>query len=98
MDAGSADFDKTQRRMEGIRSGIWRNGVDLADDAIVSARRWCDHDAVDIHKPRIACAEPDEIRAVVLRVLIEREQEGVQLADPPCEECFTDQVFEPFCL
>jgi hypothetical protein len=56
------------------------------------------HDAVDIHKARIAGAEPDEIRAVVSRVLIEREQEGVEIADPSCEERFTDKVFEPFRL
>ena len=35
MDAGGADLDKAQRRMEGIRSGVWRNCVDLADDAVV---------------------------------------------------------------
>ena len=36
MDAGGADFDKAQRRMEGIRSGVWRHLVDLAYDPVVS--------------------------------------------------------------
>jgi hypothetical protein len=35
MDAGGADLDKAQRGMEGIRSGVWWNCVDLADDAVV---------------------------------------------------------------
>ena len=35
MEAGGADFDKTQRRVEGIRSGVRRHLVDLADDAVV---------------------------------------------------------------
>src|SRR4051794_27044176 len=117
MDAGSADLDKTQRRMERVGCRVWRCLVDLAYDAVVpgaagvfeqvgiepsrataSARRWWDHDAVDIDKARIARVEPDEIRAVNSRVLIEREQEGVQTANPSCEECFADQVFEPFRL
>ena len=66
--------------------------------AAASAGRWRDHDPVDIHKARIAGAEPDEIGAVVSRVLIEGEQEGVHVAYPSCEERLADQVFEPFRL
>ena len=66
--------------------------------ATASARRWRDDDPVDIHKARIAGAEPSEIGAVVSGVLIEGEQEGVQTANPSCEERFANQVFEPFRL
>ena len=37
MDAGSADLGKAQRRVKGIRGGIGRVVIDLADDAVVSA-------------------------------------------------------------
>ena len=36
VDAGGADFDKTQRRMEGIGCRIRGYLVDLADNTIVS--------------------------------------------------------------
>jgi hypothetical protein len=35
MDAGGADLDKTQRRMEGIGCRVRRCLVDLADNAVV---------------------------------------------------------------
>src|SRR2546423_8957078 len=35
MNARRANLDKTQRRIESIRCGIWRVHVDFADDAIV---------------------------------------------------------------
>src|SRR5438552_5903801 len=63
-----------------------------------SARRWCDHDPVDIHKARIACAEPHEIRAVVSRVLIEGEQEGVDVSNSSRQERLAYGIFQPLRL
>src|ERR1700736_5345918 len=48
--------------------------------AAAPACRCCDHDPVDIDKARIARAKPLEIRAVVRSILIERQQEGVEVA------------------
>src|SRR5215212_10261536 len=105
VDGGEADFSEAQRRMEGVRCGIGRLAVDLADDAFVagpkrmlekvvvhptgmaaSARRRCHDDAVDIHEARVARTEPQEIRAVVVGVLVEGEQEGLDGADAAGEE------------
>ena len=55
----------------------------------------CDHDAVDIDKARIARAEPEEIRAVVAGGLIERQQEGVELANSSRQKCLADQMLQP---
>jgi hypothetical protein len=45
-----------------------------------------DHNPVDIHKARITAFEPQEARAVVAGALIERQQEGVEVSDPSCQE------------
>jgi hypothetical protein len=60
-----------------------------------SACRGRDDDAVDIYEVRVARAEPQEIRTVVVGVLVEREQEGLDGADAAGEEgpaCQLDQA------
>src|SRR5205823_3870149 len=60
-----------------------------------AARRECDHDAVDIDKTWIARVEPEEIRAVISGVLIEREQESVEVSNPPCQEGLAYEMLQP---
>ena len=52
----------------------------------------------DVDEARIARAEPEEVGAVVASVLVEREQEGVDLADASRQQGLADQIFEPFRL
>jgi|KBSMisStandDraft_5_1062788.scaffolds.fasta_scaffold436473_1 hypothetical protein len=66
--------------------------------AATPARRRCHHDPVHIDEARIMGAEPEEIRAVVVRVRIERQHEGVQISDPAGEECLSDEMRQPLGL
>jgi len=60
-----------------------------------AARRCRDHDAVDIDKARIVGAEPLEIRAVVIGVLIQRQQKRVDISDSSRHERLCDEMFQP---
>ena len=62
--------------------------------AAKTARGFCDHDPVHINKPPIAGTEPEEIRAVVVGVLIERQQEGVEISDSPRQERLADHMLQ----
>ena len=94
--AGLADGPEADLLVKGMRAGIGRVGVDLADDAVVpggagevgevdverpaeaaSARLAADDDAVDIDKPPAARLKPAEIGAVIVAILIERDQERI---------------------
>jgi len=66
--------------------------------AATPARRCGDHDPVDIDKARIAFAEPEEIRAVIVGVLIEGEQEGIEIADASRQERLGDKMLQPLRL
>src|SRR5262245_2851719 len=57
------------------------------------ARR--DDDAVDIDEAAIAYAEPQEVRTVVVGVLVESEQKGIDAADAPRKESLADQPRQP---
>lgn len=59
------------------------------------ARGGRDHDPVDIDKARIAGAKPEEIRAVVFGVLIERQQEGVEVPDSSRQKCLFNEMLQP---
>ena len=52
-------------------------------------------DAVDIDEALVALAEPDEVRAVVVRLLVEGHDEGFEIADAPRIECLAEQERQP---
>jgi len=54
-----------------------------------------DHDPVDMDEARVARAKPQEVRAVVIGILVEGEQERVDLAGSRRKERFTDEVRQP---
>jgi hypothetical protein len=66
--------------------------------AAAPACRCRDHDPVDIDKARIARAKPLEIRAVVRSILIERQQEGVEVANPSGQKGMFEEILQPLRL
>src|ERR1700730_1889949 len=66
--------------------------------AAAPARRCCDHDSVHIDEAWIARTEPQEIRAVVVSILIERQQKGVKVSNPSREKRLPDAMHQPLRL
>jgi hypothetical protein len=59
------------------------------------ARGLGDDDAVDIDKALVARAKPQEIGALVVRILVEGHDEGFDLADAPRVKTLAEQVSQP---
>src|SRR5258707_9494674 len=66
--------------------------------AAAPARRCCDHDPIYIHKAWIVRTEPQEIRAVVVSILIERPQKGVKVSNSSREKRLPDEMHQPLRL
>ena len=62
--------------------GLLENLAVEASRETAPARARGDDDPIDIDEALEAGAEPEKIRAVVIGVLIEREQQRIRLADP----------------
>ncbi len=60
-----------------------------------AARLRRDDDAVDIDEALVALAEPQEVRAVVVGILVEGHDEGFERADAPRIERLADQEGQP---
>jgi len=56
-----------------------------------TAHRWRDGHPIDVREARIALQKPKIIRAVVSRILIESDQEGVAVTNPASVESLPDQ-------
>src|SRR5689334_20964522 len=54
-----------------------------------------DHHPIDIDEARIARAEPEKVRTVVGRILIECQQEGIESANASREERVGNEMLQP---
>ena len=53
-------------------------------------------DAIDIDEAFVAFAKPEEVRAVVIGLLVEGHDECFEIADAACVECLAEQERQPF--
>ena len=67
-------------------------GMIKATGMTATTRGGGDHDPVDVHESHMARAEPQEVWAVVIGVLIEGQKESVSVADLQRQERLAHQV------